>query len=654
VSRHVLRHPPGPAESYPEFAGGQGPSLGVPALVGGLALLEIVLLAGPAFAVGARRRRRELALVAAAGGTPGHLRRIVLADGIVLGALAAAGGLAIGVAAAAAGRPLIEEHLAHIRSGGFRVFPAALAGLAGLAMVTGVLAALVPAWIASRQDVVAALAGRRGIIRSRRRWVALGAALAAAGAGVAATGAWRVDATLILAGLVVVELGLVLCTPALVGLVARLGRFLPLTPRIALRETSRNRTAASPAISAVMAAVVASLAVGVVLSSEVQRSRNDYLSWNRPGEVVLDGSGKEGDQRPVSPRTVAALRATMPVQQVHLLGLPSCGEGSCFVSPQIPAARACPYSSNVLNRDPTPAEQRAALRDPRCDRLQRSYRYFNQLTTDRLAFVVEPAEVGAVTGFPARDADSAAAALRAGAVVVDDPRYVVNGRVDLGVVAVQLRPRTKQRLKIVTARGFALPHAPRAPVVLMTGATARSLGIGSVRSVALATTSRMPTVAEQDRLQAALGADYSVYVERGLGTSDATTALLLLAGVAGLITLGAAAIATGLAAADGRADLGTLAAVGASPRVRRGLSLSQSGVIAGLGSLLGAAAGLGGSVAVLIALNRGYAGRWPAPTPYPIAVPWRNVAIALLVVPAIAMLGAGLLTRSRLPIERRL
>jgi putative ABC transport system permease protein len=127
----------------------------------------------------------------------------------------------------------------------------------------------------------------------------------------------------------------------------------------------------------------------------------------------------------------------------------------------------------------------------------------------------------------------------------------------------------------------------------------------------------------------------------------------VLAAVAGLITLGAAAIATGLAATDGRADLSTLAAVGASPRVRRGLSLSQSGVIAGLGSVLGGAAGLGASVAVLLALNRGAADVWPAPTPYPVAIPWLNVAVALLVVPVVAMLGAGLLTRSRLPIERR-
>jgi putative ABC transport system permease protein len=100
------------------------------------------------------------------------------------------------------------------------------------------------------------------------------------------------------------------------------------------------------------------------------------------------------------------------------------------------------------------------------------------------------------------------------------------------------------------------------------------------------------------------------------------------------------------------ADLSTLAAIGAAPGLRRLLSLSQSGVIAGLGSMLGVAAGIGSGFAVLAATNLSRAAEWPAPTPYPLAVPWMNLTL-ILVVPLVAMLGAGLLTRSRLPIERR-
>jgi putative ABC transport system permease protein len=654
VSRQVLEHPPSRAERYLEFAGEGGFKAGVPALVGGLAMLEIVLLAGPAFAVGARRRRRDLGLVAAAGGTPGHLRRIVLADGVVLGAVAAAAGVALGIVAVYAARPALEEQFTHVRSGDFRVFPAALAGLAALAVATGVLAALVPAWISARQDVVAALAGRRGITRSRRRWVVLGLGLTAAGAAVLAAGAWRSSSTIILAGLAVGELGLVLCTPAVVGLVARAGRFMPLAPRIALRDTARNRTAAAPAISAVMAAVVGSLAVGVMLVASTQRTRDDYRSVTRTGDVVLEATSKGGGGRPLPAQALATLRRTMPVERLHRMGLPGCGTAECAVRPLAPAARQCPYSPEVLRRDPTPAEQRAARRDARCDGLLGLYRYFQYAFTDSFTLVIDPDAVGALTGLAADDAGRAAAALRAGKVVVDHPRYLRDGRVRLSITAVNPFEKQNERSWRRTAPGSVLPHRPRAPITLMSWRTARSLGLDPVPSMVLATTSRMPTVGEEDRLQAAFGNTAGVYVERGPRPRSDTRVLLMLAVVAGVIALGAAAIATGLAAADGRADLGTLAAVGASPRVRRGLSLSQSGVIAGLGSLLGAAAGLGGSVAVLLALNRGLADIWPAPTPYPITLPWLNVAIAVLMVPAVAMLGAGLLTRSRLPIERRL
>jgi putative ABC transport system permease protein len=652
TSRYVLAHPPGPGEQYPDGPTSTSDALQFGVLVGVLAILEIILLAGPAFAVSTRRRRRDLALVAAAGGTPAHLRRIVLADGVVLGSLAAAAGLVFGVLAAVAGRPLLEQYVAHVRSGGLRLFPTALATLAGVAIVTGTVAALVPAMIASRQDVVAALTGRRGITRSRRRWVVVGIVLAAIGVATSGAGAVRTDSTLIVIGIVLGELGLVLCTPAIVGLVARLGQFLPVAPRIALRDTARNRTAAAPAISAVLAAVVGSLAGALVVNARDQQIRDDYQPAGRVGAVVVwatDPGSNKGPAGQVPAGAVAAVRGAIPVDRITDVAVPTCEPHGCLVTPVPPAARACPYTFLVLGHEPSPAQQRAARRDSRCEGVRPINVYFGGFGTDTvMTFIVDPSEVGGVFDLAPGDAATVSSALRTGAVVVDDARYLQNGRVTLDI-----REGPSSAARQLTVAAAAMPHLLRTPIALMTDQTAHTLGLRRTPMVTVATTTRTPTVAEEDRLRADLGDGYFVYVERG-GPSGLDPSLLVLAGVAAVIALVAAGIATGLAAADGRADLATLAAVGASPRVRRLLSLSRSGVIAGLGSLLGAAAGLGAAIAILVAVNRQSAGVWPAPTPYPIQVPWLNVGIAVLAVPLVAMLGAGLLTRSRLPIERRL
>ncbi len=654
VSRYVLAHPPDPAEvDYLSNESG-GSALALAVLVGGLAMLEIILLAGPAFAVSARRRRRELALVAATGASPAQLRRIVLADGVVLGAAAAVLGVALGVLAGVATRPVFEN-LANQRSGALRVFPVALAALAGLAVVTGLLAAVIPAWISARQDVVTALAGRRGITRSRKRWVVVAAVLGITGTVTAAVGAWRVNAKVILSGLVVVELALILGTPALVGLVARLGRWLPLAPRIALRDTSRNRTAAAPAISAVMAAVVGTLALAVVgqaISGREEASR--HSAFSRPGDVYLFPGGSKGVQtnEPPPADVIDTLRSTLPVTAVYQVNGLTCATEICAATVRPPAGRECPYSDNVLDRDPTPAEQRAASRDARCAGRGLRYRYLGGINSDvGMTFVIDAADVGAVLNLSAEDAGRVAEGLRGGAVFVGNPDDVQDGQVNVFIKTGGFDRGDPVSTRTVTAPGFALPRQLEAPIAIMTPATAGSLGLRPRYMITLATTSRVPTQAELDRAQAAFGGEYYVNVEY---PGSLTELLVVLAIVAGVITLTAAAIATGLAAADGRADLGTLAAVGASPGVRRVLSLSQSGVIAGLGSLLGTAAGLGASVAVLFALNQRFRDIWPTPLAYPIKVPWLNVGIALVAVPLVAMLGAGLLTRSRLPIERRL
>ena len=173
-----------------------------------------------------------------------------------------------------------------------------------------------------------------------------------------------------------------------------------------------------------------------------------------------------------------------------------------------------------------------------------------------------------------------------------------------------------------------------------------------VRDVALlVVTTRTPTEREQARAYEAVRAispNSAVYVERGY-TSDTGPTLLALVAISALLVLGASGIATGLAAADGRADLSTLACVGATPGLRRRLAGSQSLVTAGLGTALGTVAGLVPAYAFIGALNEEQRN-----VPFPFVVPWSLLAVTGVAVPLVAALAAVLLTRSRLPLVRRL
>ncbi|WP_431729013.1 FtsX-like permease family protein [Verrucosispora sp. TAA-831] len=621
-------------------------AIGTGMLIGGLGLLEVVLLVGPAFAVGVRRRRRELALVAVAGGDAAQLRRVVLADGVLLGCLGAAVGVALGVLSAFAARPLVEEFVFQHRFAGYRVWPAALGVIALVAVLAGVLAALAPAWTAARQDVVAGLAGRRGAPTHRRLWLALGVLLAATGLVIAGIGAAMVRSSVILAGLVLGELGLVFATPTLVGLLARLGRFLPLAPRIAVRDASRNRSSTAPAISAVMAAVAGSVALGAFLASDDIRSDGRYrpLLPDRTVLVTADDPAADG---PLGRAAVtAAAQNHLGAATVAPLVEAGCRPvfDACLVSAVPPPDQVCPWRPYDAMSE---AEQRRARADQRCQRPSEDHLdgYFQVAVDDGAAL---PMLTGAT---PAEVAD-ATAVLRAGGAVVTDPRYLADGRLHLRV-----EPDDDRVVDAATATvpGYATGSDLRPPWLLLSPAAADRLGL-AVRQVGWAVAADEPPGQRQrDRFVDALeslgpvGAQFEV--GRGFGSTEPL--LLLLAGVSALVTVGAAGIATGLAAAEGRADLSTLASVGAGPGVRRLLSLCQAGVIAGLGSLLGIVAGLGSAAIILTFTNRRLTEGWPVESPYPLVVPWITLGV-LVVVPLVAMAGAALLTRSRLPVERRL
>ena len=159
-----------------------------------MALIEVVLLAGPAFAVGARKQQRSLALMSATGGTPAQSRRVIIGSAIVLGSAAAL----LGVVARHRGRPRCSCRWCSRRSGAylgpFDVPWLHLVGIAGFGLLSAFLAAVVPAYLASRQDVVAVLAGRRGDRAPSLKSPLLGLVLLGAGIAGSVVGARRAAA----------------------------------------------------------------------------------------------------------------------------------------------------------------------------------------------------------------------------------------------------------------------------------------------------------------------------------------------------------------------------------------------------------------------------------------------------------------------------
>lgn len=98
-----------------------------------------------------------------------------------------------------------------------------------------------------------------------------------------------------------------------------------------------------------------------------------------------------------------------------------------------------------------------------------------------------------------------------------------------------------------------------------------------------------------------------------------------------------------MAGAESRADLATLAAVGADPRRRRSLAMAQASVVGVLGAIVGV--GFGTYVALIALEGFGLA---------PWMVPWPLLAVIGVGVPLVAVLVSGLFTRSRLPVVRRM
>jgi putative ABC transport system permease protein len=510
--------------------------------------------------------------------------------------------------------------------GHYDLRPLELLGIAIIGTLTGVAAAALPARSAGRLDPVSALSGRRGHVRTPRKVPTIGVALLGVGAGMAALGSAATlarttsgqgvsgSATGVLAGLVVggsalAQIGLIVCSPALVGLAGRLSTRFPLAVRLALRDASRHRGRSAPAVAAVLTAVAGSVAVALIVTATDAKDRRDYLPSAPIGTVTVQLDPHAPDAPVITPAgAVAALRpalppfASYPIRTIYN----SCPEGTFCGQFSVPTA---------TNGAESP----------------RSTEYINAYSDQ---FIVGSADalpmVAGISTSTARDV------LARGGLVSFDPKLVRNGRATISYAS--SGEATTHQLSVPAV--FLKAEAPMGRAVV-SDSLARRLHLPTTIDTLILRPDHLPTAAQLDAANAALP-DRPILVERGYQSRYSAGLLALILG-ATIVTVGAAGISTGLAQADARADHATLLAVGATPRVRRSLAASQALAIAGLGSVLGLISGLVPALAYVGAVDS-----------LTLVLPWGTLALLLLGIPALAAAGAYLVTRSRLPLDRRM
>ncbi|MFD4959923.1 FtsX-like permease family protein [Microbacterium sp. NPDC058389] len=617
----------------------------------------VVLLAGAAFSVGARRQQRALAMAASVGAARGDVFRIVLLQGTVLGALGAlvgtlAGAAAGGVFLAATDRGAQDGFWGNF---GFRVPWALLAAIAVFAVLVGTLSAIVPAHRATAGDVLGALRGARrpAVLRPRRPiagLVVLATGLAATVAGALvmaeqlAAEPTNADRPLFYAAVWAVVLGpfvfqVGLLIPShwvLVQLSRPLSR-LGLAPRIASRDAAATPSRVVPAFAVIGACVfAASVAVSATALTSAGNARQHYYS--APLGAVALGMWQDGDE--ASDALLAAaedvIAATAPsATALASTQLTSTVDGATDPGVRIFAAARQRYTGCVGSACLQPYDAASGV-----------------------VYVVEPDDVATLLG-----TDPGAAALRtlaSGGAILTQKDYAA---ADAQVVITEWDARGYDELMSSSDRDAAVRPAASHELdaalvdvgrqqpfeILIAPATAAGLGMQVVPSQLIATYDAPLDVATIERISAQtrdlrVGPSAGVWATVELGPAPADPWLWLIVGIAVALVAGASAVALGLARLERRPDDATLAAIGGGPMMRRSINAWQAAVISAIGTVLGTAAGYV-SMWGFATANAGF---------FDVAdMPWPWLALLALGLPAAIVLAAWLVPPRHPDLTRR-
>jgi putative ABC transport system permease protein len=276
------------------------------------------LIAATGLAVGARRRQRELGLLAANGADPSQLRLAVVAEGAVVGLVGTVAGAALGIVVSFALAGVLESATVDRPVRGIDLVDAAPWVL--LVMSCGLCAAVLAARAAANglgrltpQDL---LRGRRPPPRPAPHWFAAGAVSLAIGFAVAAVVArelardstysnTRLTAVLVVVSLATVTVGLVATVVGASRLLPRLTSRTALPIRLAGRDLARHGLRVGASCGAVALTLAAAIAVATLFEDYRTAPASERVSipsfselpdGRRYLEVTTDGFDLVGDQ----------------------------------------------------------------------------------------------------------------------------------------------------------------------------------------------------------------------------------------------------------------------------------------------------------------------------------------------------------------------
>ncbi|MFT4295499.1 MAG: hypothetical protein QM582_08810 [Micropruina sp.] len=628
TSLDIVAHPPRP---LPPSGVGIGP--GDVALV--IGLLQVALMVGPAFAIGAARQRRSLALAALNGADPRQLRRVALGQALLLGSTATLAGTLVGTGAGIAAWPAVASSSGEAQ-GPLDVPVPALALLLALGVLTAMGSALVTARGLARLSLVGAL---RGTVRSapggRRGTVAgillLGLGLVAAWWPITRLGERAPEVVFFwFGGCVAALTGFLLTTPALLGILARLGRHAPVALRIALRDLARHRGRATAVVASVAGGVLLLTVVWTLVVSVEADEARQYIPETLAGQAgVTTGTGAESGLTGLD-ATIRSVDPRLRITRVAGPTIPKPGTKDNETLDLVGLRKGC-TAAELQARGPVRPDCRSLIAYPTTGvlvadaaDLVRLFRLnatqSDALTRGRLLVNTEPIEV-------------------AGGPTVNE---LQKGELQVAYLdddtSAKIRTARIPALAItsdVIARGA----PPTRYSVLASTKTAAALGweTSNWRLVVDHPDGPIAPATEQRLQEALTTVGVTVKVEHGFVPSPQPV-LWLISGTLALLAVIGAAMATILAAAEMRPFLATFAAVGAPPSMTRRLATTQSVVLAllasGLGSLLGMV--LGAPVGMV---TTGWNGEQPI-----VVLPWLVAGLFVIGVPLVAGAVAALST----------